>query len=103
MYESHNSAHVMRSRFLIEKFVPELIHLPGVNNVVADCLSRLHYINKDNKTDHFALDEEEVNAYPLSYKLIMKYKQKYNNPFKKVKTTQRIVYVPSILQDVHIP
>ena len=78
MYKSHNSARVMRWRLMIEEFGPELIYLPGVNNLVVDCLSRLKYDNNDNQTDHFALDEEDINAYPLSYKLIMKYQQKDN-------------------------
>ena len=50
-------------------------------------------------TDHF---EEEVNAYWLSYNLIMKYQQK-DNKLQKVKTTQRTVYVPSLLQDINLP
>ena len=63
----------MRWRLLIEEFGPEIIYLPGVNNIVADCLSRLKYKTTNNVMDHFALDEEDVNAYLLSYKLIMKY------------------------------
>ena len=35
--------------------------------------------------DHFALDEEDVNAYPLSYKLIMKYQQKDSELLQKNK------------------
>ena len=68
----------MRWRLLIEEFGPELIYLPQVNNVVADCLSRLKYRDNNNKLDHFALDEEAINAYLLSYKLIMKYQQNDN-------------------------
>ena len=52
----------MRWRLLIEGFGPELIYLPGVTNVVTDCLGRLEYDNNDDQTDHFALDEEDVNA-----------------------------------------
>ena len=50
----------MRWRLLIEEFGPELIYVPGVNNAVADCLSRLEYNNNDDQTDHFALDEEDL-------------------------------------------
>ena len=35
--------------------------------------------------DHFALDKEDVNAYPLSYKRIMKYQQKDNKLLQKSK------------------
>ena len=89
--------------FLIKELGPEIIYLPGVKNVVADCLSRLEYKNNDNPTDHFAINEEDVNAYPLSYKLIMKYQQKNNEPLQKNKTTTRTLYVPSLQQDVHVP
>ena len=76
----------MHWRLLIEEFGPELIYLPGVNNIVADCLSRLEY-NKDsnNIMDHFALDKEDVNTYLMSYKIIMKYQQKDNKLLQKSK------------------
>ena len=73
----------MRWRLLIEEFGPELIYFPGFNNVVADCLSRLEYDNNDNQTDHFTLDKEDVNAYLLNDKLIMKYQQKDNKLLQK--------------------
>ena len=79
----------MHWRLLIQEFGPELIYFPGVNKVVVDCLSRLRYDNNDNKTDHFALDKEDVCEYPLSYKLIMKYQQKDNKLFKKSKNNKK--------------
>ena len=93
----------MRWKLLIEEFGPELIYLPGVNNVAADCLSRLDYNDYDDKTDHFALDKEDINAYLLSYKLIMKYQQHDNKLIKKLKKIKCTVYIPSLLQDVYIP
>ena len=72
----------------IEEFGPELIDLPAVNNVVANCLSRLNYNNKGDKTDHFALDKEDVHAYLLSYKLIMKYQQKDTKLLQKSKNNK---------------
>ena len=39
--KNYNSDRVMRWRLLIEEFGPELIHLPGKHNIVADALSRL--------------------------------------------------------------
>ena len=75
----------MRWRLLIEEFGPEFINFPGVNNIVVDCLSRLEYDNNNDQTDHFALDKEDINAYPLSYKLIMKHQQKDNKLLQKIK------------------
>ena len=69
----------------MEGFDPELIYLPGVNNVVDDCLIKLKYKDNNNKLDHFAFDKENVNAYPLSYKLIMKCQQKDNELLQKSK------------------
>ena len=61
------------------------IYFPGVNKVVANCLSRLEYDNNDDQTYHFALDKEDVSTYPLNYKLIMKYQQKDNKILQKSK------------------
>ena len=88
---------------MIEKFGPELIYLPGVNNVVEGCLSRLEYEDNNDVTDHFAHDKEDVNMYLLSYKLIMTYQQKNNKLLQKNKTIKHTVYVPSLQQDVHVP
>ena len=76
MYKAHNFARVMRWQLLIEEFGPKLFYLPGTNNVVADCLSKLEYDDHDVVNNHFALDKSDLNKYPLSYKLIMKYQQK---------------------------
>ena len=84
-YKTHNSARVMRWRLLIEEFGPELHYLPGKKNVVADCLSRLEYDEDDVSQDHFALEDEDINEYPLSYKIIMKYQQKDKALLKEAK------------------
>ena len=73
MYKSHNSAHVMRWRLLMKEVRAELIYLPGVNNIIANCLSRIKYEDNNNITYHIAFNEEDINTYPMSYKLIMKY------------------------------
>ena len=79
----------MRWRLLIEEFVPGIIYLLEVNNFVANCLSRLKYKDDNNLTDHFALDKEDVNAYPLSNKLIMKCQQKDNKLLQKSKNDKK--------------
>ena len=99
MHKKHNLACVMHWRLLIEEFGPDLIYLPRVNNLVANCLSGLKYDDNDNASDHFALDKEDVNAYLLSYKLIMKYQQKDYNLLQKSKKDK----VPSLQQDIHVP
>ena len=78
----------MRWRFLIEEFGPELHYLPGKKNIVADCLSRLEYDKDDVTQDHFELKNKDINKYPLSFS-------------KRPKMIKH--YVPTILQDVHVP
>ena len=75
----------MRWRLLIEEFGHELHYLPGEKNVVADCLSRLEYDENDVSQDHFALENKDINEYPLSYKIIMKYQQKDKALLKEAK------------------
>ena len=77
IYKTQNSSRVMRWRFLIEYFGPKLNYLPGEKNIVADCLSRLNFFDSTGSHENFALDQSEVNNYPLSYKLLMQYQQKY--------------------------
>ena len=75
----------MHWRLLIEEFGPELHCLPGKKNIVADCLSRLEYDKDDVTPDNFTLKKEDINEYPLSYKIIMKYQQKDKALLKKAK------------------
>ena len=80
----------MRWRLLIEEYGPELIYIPGNTNLVADCLSR-HEVDDhklDGSHENFALDKSDLNAYPLSYKLIMKYQQNDKGLLKIYATTK---------------
>ena len=70
---------------LIEEFGPELIYYPGVNNAIADYLSRLKYNNNSDTLGQFFLNKEDVDTYLLNYKIIMKYQQKDNKLLKKSK------------------
>ena len=75
----------MRWRLLIKEFGPELHYWPGKKNIVADCLNRLEYDEDVVTLEHFALKKEDINEYPLSYKIIMKYQQKDKALLKKAK------------------
>ena len=63
----------MHWRLLIEDFSRELHYLPGKINVVADYLRRLEYDKDDLTPEQFTLEKEDINEFPLSYKIIMKY------------------------------
>ena len=52
----------------MKEFGSELHYFPGKINVVTNCLIRLEYDKGDVTLDHFALNEEDINKYSLSYK-----------------------------------
>jgi hypothetical protein len=89
-YKNFNTERVMRWRLILEEFGPELIYLPGEENIVADALSRL-----DKKDDHFddailaieyCLNANDVtNGYPLSYQAIFDSQQSSKELPKYVK------------------
>ncbi len=86
-YKSFNTERVLRWRLIIEEYGPELIHIKGDKNIVADALSRLNIdpiyapstpdINYD--AEFYGLDDEDLspNVFPVHYKLIAKHQ--YSN------------------------
>jgi hypothetical protein len=59
----------MRWRLIIEEFGSKLTYIKGVNNVVADVLSRMEITEKDFNPEVFA-GETVKQKFPLSYKLL---------------------------------
>jgi transposase InsO family protein len=56
---------------LIEEFGPKLTYVKGVNNIVADALSRMRMTENDFSKDAFAAGDEDLPAnFPLSYREI---------------------------------
>ena len=83
IYKNFNTDRVMRWRLIIEEYAPELIHLKGETNIVADSLSRLALKNTASLTNNtFAvcyaneLDSLPTDFFPLNYEIIHKYQQK---------------------------
>ena len=76
------SQRVMRWRLILEEFGPNIQHIAGVDNVVADALSRLPSANTDERDpvlegrhqangDMFAITrEEETGSFPLALSLV---------------------------------
>ena len=76
----------MRWRLILEEFGPDIIHISGEKNVVADAMSRLPTTNQDqkelstdaqdppskilDKSEMFILDEEE--SFPLDLSLVQR-------------------------------
>jgi cleavage and polyadenylation specificity factor subunit 1 len=67
LYEKTPSARLMRWRHLLEEFAPQWEHVKGVENVVADALSRLDLINTDTSTaDEEGEEAQEAYAFVTS-------------------------------------
>ena len=109
--KNYNSDRVMRWRLLIEEFGPELIHLPGKHNIVADALSRLdtnpaELLNALDISNDIDISESEYtndllaelndfdklpdDIYPLTYKIIDQYQQQ--DPILKKTIKQSTMY-----------
>ena len=95
--KNYNSNRVMRWRLLLEEYGPDIQHLPGKHNIVADALSRLDInpaklLNELRFSHAMSIDESDYeidelahlytvdklpdNLYPLNYSIIDKYQQK---------------------------
>ena len=77
-YKNFNTERVLRWRLIIEEFNPELVYLPGEQNVVADALSRLDMEPTKVTTDLFNLSDEEFSSVetPLSYPVLARAQQR---------------------------
>jgi hypothetical protein len=75
------SQRVMRWRLILEEFGPNIQHIAGVDNTVADTLSRLPSANRDEQTQStdresrhanelFAINEPSADAFPLTLALV---------------------------------
>jgi len=91
----------MRWRLLLEEFGPQLTHIKGTNNIVADALSQLDISEEDFSQDAFngklaADDEEFPDEFPLSYKEIAyrqgKDKALQKKPKKDPELYQKVPY-----------
>ena len=102
-YKQQNSDRVMRWRLYIEEYSPDLRHLPGKTNVVADALSRLEILaepmeeaffteelrselycyNTDtlDKAD-YPLDYSQISQAQLSDNHLLQMKRKENSPYE---------------------
>ena len=60
------SQRVMRWRLILEEFGPDIKHIKGEDNVVADAISRLPMSeHKEIEDEFFANEEDEEAEFPL--------------------------------------
>ena len=75
VYKTFNTERVMRWRLIIEEYGPTLTYIKGVNNVVADALSRMRLAEADFSAEAFAVAmavDETPSEFPLSYRKLAK-------------------------------
>ena len=84
----------MRWRLILEEFGPDITHIKGEDNIVADAISRLPTTNQDQdetRTESQGLEEleqlvfEETESFPLNLSLVRKTQQNELNKNKKLK------------------
>lgn len=71
-YETLSTDHVTRWRFLVEEYGPTIKYIKGVNNVVADELSRIPYDPQHHTSEcleysfvNETIDQENENDFPI--------------------------------------
>jgi len=97
VYKHFNTERVVRWRLLLEEFSPELTHVKGVNNVVADALSRLKMAEEELSAKAFAnelANEEDdfTTRHPLSCEEIA-FRQKKDRALQNKFRTQPELHV----------
>jgi len=73
VYKHFNTERVMRWRLLLEEFGPKLTYVKGVNNIVADALSRLEIAEEEFSAEAFANElANEEEEFPTGYSLLQR-------------------------------
>jgi len=97
---------------MLEEFGPQIEHVEGKNNVVADALSRLEITHKDS--DEVATDEEkpqltymtvrevQAESFPMSPTLIRKEQEKDKNLQQKVENDKAKRYSKKEVEGVSL-
>ena len=72
-FKQFNTERVMRWRLLIEEFGPKLTYIKGVNNIVADALSRMRLSEDNFSQEAFAAGDEDLPPEcPLTFSAILR-------------------------------
>jgi len=112
LYTKLASNRLIRWRMMLEEFGPQIEHVEGKNNVVADALSRLEITHKDS--DEVATDEEkpqltymtvrevQAESFPMSPTLIRKEQEKDKNLQQKVENDKSKRYSKKEVEGVSL-
>jgi transposase InsO family protein len=92
-YKNFNTERVMRWRLVLEEFGPDLQHIKGEKNIVADALSRLE-IDDDqeifNISECFGFDDDDLppSSYPIQHTDIAKAQQANRALLEKLRSNK---------------
>ena len=114
------SQRVMRWRLILEEFGPDIKHIKGEDNIVADAISRLPMSEVKIVEDEFFNLEDEEEQFPLDLRLVRRHTERelneVNSPLKtlindnqsgynintidniELVTYQDKIYVPKLLR-----
>ena len=99
------SQRVMRWRLILEEFGPDIKHIKGEDNVIADAISRLPMSELNMVMEHFAQEVEEAE-FPLDLHLVRQRTNdelnEANSKLKKLINDKKSGYNISVLDDVEI-
>jgi DNA polymerase/3'-5' exonuclease PolX len=76
VYKTFNTKRVMRWPLIIKEFGPKLTYIKGVNNIIADALSRMKTTTEKDFSPEVFAGEKVKQKFPLSYKLLAKMQAK---------------------------
>jgi RNase H-like domain found in reverse transcriptase/Integrase zinc binding domain/Reverse transcriptase (RNA-dependent DNA polymerase) len=98
-HKNFNTDRVMRWRLILEEYGPTLKYIKGETNIVADALTRLDITQlkhpntqESQMAECLGLASTDLpdDAYPLTYKNIMREQQKDNQLLKTAKSNKRL-------------
>ena len=100
------SQRVMRWRLILEEFGPDIQHIKGEDNVVADAISRLPKSEINELEYEFLALEDEEAEFPLDLHLVRDQTQKelnaVNSTFKKIINDKKSGYNIKTIDNIEV-
>ena len=100
------SQRVMRWRLILEEFGPDIQHIKGEDNVVADAISRLPMSEMSKIEDEFFIQEDQEAEFPLDLHLVQERTEielnEVNSPLKKLINDKKSGYNINTIDNIEL-
>ena len=100
------SQRVMRWRLILEEFGPDIQHIKGEDNVVADAISRLPMSEMSKIEDEFFIQEDQEAEFPLDLRLVQERTEielnEVNSPLKKLINDKKSGYNINTIDNIEL-